>query len=321
MLGQLALFLQQAQYSERIMFLPPSPLMIVPILSSLTTFLVIVFGIKSKSHKDTFGKMVIGISASGFLFSFPKWIGSVFPPTIQASCKILQVIAQFGLVSEVMWGAAFGHAFLTISQTYTLETISNKIKYYFFFSVLIPFGLAFGSIFTDLVEISETSGECVNRIKLGQFDYLFLIFMTLPITGSILLSCFFYFKAARNIRNFVIDSNPSYLFVLVIYPAISIICWLPITTVNVLNYFGVTVSPTVATSCQAIDQSQGLIDSIVYGLSKSALRIAVQSMCICFKRVPSESNIQVTSDLNSPSRSHTRSQIENSEWELEHKAV
>ena len=258
------------------------PYLAVTILSCVSTFAVIVIAIILKAYKEPLGMMVLGITISDFIFTFTKIMGSIFVPQTDSICNLLELICLYGIVSSVMWGAFFGHALLIISKTFRVELLEKYKKYYIIFGSIATLGYQMLNLLINQTESwTDQTGEkkCIHRTFPGTFDYTFWIYLAFPLLLGFTLSVIWYAKAAKNFRVLIAGDNAKHLLTLIVYPAIMLICWFPLIAVNILSQFGVTVSLQVQALTLAFGQLQGLLNALIYGVSKNAL--VANTLCFC----------------------------------------
>lgn len=276
----------QPEYVEVVLFPIGMPYLISPILSGIATFIVIVCCIIFKSYKEPLGLMIFGITISDFAFCYVKTVYSIWLPSTDFMCKLAQGIGQYGVVSSVLWGAFFGHALLLITRSFQIDVLKTVTKYYLFFAVTVPLGLATLSIMTDYVVYENVNGveRCIHKVYKGSVDVTFAVFTTIPLLIGCILSIVWYAMAAKKLKQVIQGDNAKHLLTLIVYPAIMLGCWLPVLGNFTLSPFGLESSAETRALFQAIDQMQGLLDALIYGGSKHALITKFFLMLFCKKR-------------------------------------
>lgn len=268
---------------EVIYFPTQFTLMICPLISTLSTFIVLVACFISKNYKNPLGPMIIGINIADFLFCVAKVVVWLNPMKTDLFCKILQAISTLGLTASMVWGALFGHALQAVVKAKKADIVRRYLVYYLIFSITVPLAMALSTLTTNYVEYSSTADTCVHTVKVGGYDYLYTIYAGIPVLLSCILSAVWYVIAAQEIRKTWDQSSTLDLLFLVVYPAILLICWMPNVVVNICIALGASVSPTVVTVCQGFCQLQGFFDALVYGKSRNVIQKL--RMLVCRKRL------------------------------------
>lgn len=246
-------------------------LLIPPIISSVSTAFVIIVSLSFKLHKSPLGIMILGINFSDFVYAFTKSIGPFIPVESNAPCMILVFVGNISLRASILWGALFGHALLITITHHGLHILRMKIKWYLFFSIMIPFALSIPYLFLSYVRYDESAGIC---IIISEAVLNFVLLKTTPIILGIFLSMYWYIRAARNLAQIMAIKSKGQLLTLLVFPMIELICWLPaITTQLIQKLDGPSESYPNALSktLQSFAYLQGFFDAMVYGRSVNML--------------------------------------------------
>lgn len=264
-----------ADYTDVIFYPVRFPWAITPIISCIATFLVIVGSILTNSYKTHLGKMILLLNLADFIFAATKTVGSLVVPQTDLLCSILNSSAHFGVVSSVVWGVCFGHALLMAAKSQT-TSVSQYFQTYRVVALLLPLVLAVTMCFSDYV-ITDGKNHCVHRLPMGKFDTSYFIYAQVPLLSCCALSLAFYVLAFCRFKGLEIQGTS---YILILYPAIMLLCWLPIMSASVTVLLGVNVSSKLVAFFEAMGQLQGFLDAIAYG---GVTRIARSCYSFFFK--------------------------------------
>lgn len=252
--------------------------LIAPILSTGSTFLVILYCIIKKKYKQPLGSMILLISIADCHFCLTKLIFSMNPHWYsEINCKIFDAINHFGLISSVVWGAAFGHALCHVVRTQMIEILEKKIKIYITLAVVVPLFFSSTIFVVDYISFKPETGECVHLIQTWyNIGYLFLALI--PIAGSCFLSIYWYCTVYKELKGLQVEGNT---LTLIAYPGIIILCWAPVlcTCVAVMWYSNKvpTEMNLLLNIFDSLGQLQGFFDAVIYGGG-------VHKLCSCLNR-------------------------------------
>ena len=266
----------------KVVFFPLEfPFAISPMLSITANAIVALsFVFTKKSTNPLFG-MVLAVNLMDILFCSPRVLSMVIPPSSTMYCHVFQMVVQFGMQSSMLCSAFFGHAFWIFSQDYKFDRVRQMRKYYFIICTAVPLSIAILAFAFPYLEYD--SGGCTLFITRREIfeNIRFILFFLTPIVASVTLSIIFYFMAAKNLRRFMKDYDANNLLTLIIYPAIVIVCWMPICITNFFVIAGKTPNKYHVLSIQFIAHLQGLFEAIVYSQSKYWLRTLWNYVCCC----------------------------------------
>lgn len=272
----------EAQADETVTYFPiRGAYAIAPILSSISTVVAIILCLTTKSAKHPLTRMIIAINLSDFLFTFPK----VIPVLIGESwyCDLIQVVSRFGVISCVVWSTLFAHAFMTIVQHVQMEVIDKRFKYYVIIGVVLPAAAGLTALAGEM-EYDGSNHSCDHAVANGYFDWEDFVFFAIPIMVGCFYSCYLYIKTARRLKNFVREGHEKYVFTLILYPGILIICWGPSLFLNFLYAVRVPVNINVTKFFQAWDQLQGFFNGLAYTGSRQIVLNACKRRFRCKKK-------------------------------------
>lgn len=237
------------------------------IISAIPTTLVVSLSLIFRLYRRPLSLMVLAINIAHVFFYYTKMSVLVFPPQSGIHCKILSIFNVFSFESAAIWGALFAHAFYTILKDHSFNEfhLPRMIKFYLIFGVLIPLVNGVLSFFTDRLIYSESKGACVHRVYADRIDTWVLVFTLIPIGLSCFMSMVWYKMAMNKISALQGKETGGELYVLMIYPGILLLCWGPSLLTQIVMQFGVNPSTTLINIGLALVNSEGLLDSVVYG--------------------------------------------------------
>lgn len=271
----------------RVVFFPLEfPFAISPIISMIANALVLITFVFVKKSANPLHSMIFAVNLMDLLFCLPKVLSMVVLPSSTLYCHVFQTMAQCAMQSSMLCSAFFGHAFWIFSKDYKFDRVRQLRKYYFMICMLVPLLVAICSFIDPYAEY-DSEKKCVLHIFRNEVisNLPFLMFFCAPIITSITLSIIFYIMAANNLRRFVRTTNANNLLTLIIYPAIIIVCWMPISITNAVVILGGNPSKYFVLSIQFLAHLQGLFEAIVYSQSKTWLKAAWRFLC-CYKADP-----------------------------------
>lgn len=247
-------------------FLPyNAPFLIASGLSATATAVMLVTALAKKFYKEPLGLMIIAVNLTDFIYCFTKITATFYHPTSNIGCNIIEAITHFGLMSAAICGALFGHALCQVIIHQGLQILLQCIRIYFTAAILPSFIVSIILVLRNYVRYSSSKDTCVHVIYPGEFDYDYAIFTTLPLILACVLSVMWYIRASQRLRYFVDRRNIKNLYLLMIYPGIVLVCWMPTLTKNTMISLGGTVPFVVSRIAIVLSQLQGFLDAIVYG--------------------------------------------------------
>lgn len=269
------------------------PIILVPsFLSLLASLIVIIFNCFSPLNMDAFRKMVFGVFIGDILFYIPK-VTAGFPYTKSGLfCDIVEAIALFGGISSFFWAASFASALYKVVKHENSQVVEQAFKHYFLFSVGLPILFAIGVSLIDFVKYDPDTFSCVHPTYVGEVDYSFIFFADVPLVIASGLSIIWYIMASVHIRKYLAKAGKSEVVTLLLYPAIMLVCWIPVRTAHILTLCGFAPSQSLVVKLQAWGHLQGLFDALVYGGSKSAIKVLCNFRNCCKKSEAAKSKAQ-----------------------------
>ena len=289
--------LQEADYRDIVFF--PAQSLIAPSPTLIANSIVAARFILLKAYSVPVGKLIFALNLMNLCYCSTKLSVHLLPPQTEISCRLFEVAACFGAVSSMILGACFGHSLYMLTRYRSLEASAKYVTHYPFIGIIGSATLAICTYLTPLVQMSvaaDGSLHCVHRIYVGKPDYTFIIFVDMPVVIAIVLSVIWYSFSVARLRN-LFDTSYKYIWVLLIYPAMLVICWLPLLIEALLASYGITISSGLATVLKAFDKLQGFINAIVYwrGSKKTLGEICRQLRCL-----PRRAEINQQSIVNIP---------------------
>lgn len=287
--------------SEIVQYFPMEmPYVIMPILSSIASAIVLITCVVAKLYKQPLDIMLFWINLSDFLFCFPKAFTLLLPPSGDAYCRITQFTTHFGVIASVVWGSLFAHALVLVLTSENTEILKKAIRVYLSISIIVPTALSVYCLTTDYVHYlyRENGHTCVHEVIQGKADYYSIIFTGMPILFCCLISIIFYIIAARRL-NQITEGPKLYMLALVLYPGVVLMCWAPSLITNLLIMLGVKPNPVLLQIFQALDQTLGFWDALIYGASKKSLQESMKKVFFsCWRKKPVDSNSSVATAAN-----------------------
>ena len=264
-------------------FTEANPLWRIPTLLSMTsTGIVVILCITSKYYKNALGFMVFWVNLTDFMFSLAKSSVLVYDPASDVHCRLLEFVANFGLRSSIIWGAAFGHSLLAFTRSRDEKVFIGMRSLYLVFAVIVPLGIASASAGVGFAVYSPNEGTCVHRIPIDGPDYQYIFISCVPIFSAIAMNLYYYFRTIWEIKSLLKETPSKEYLTLLWYPAIVVICWAPILIVTLV------IAGTNAQNTQILEkivmslsELHGFLDAIVYGRSKNVFQEFLRCFCCC----------------------------------------
>lgn len=242
-------------------------LIIPPIISSIATAFVIIVALSFKLHKSPVGIMILGINLSDFIYALIKSTGAFLPVNSDDSCKILVFLGNISFRASLLWGVFFGHAFFMTIRNKGTHILQGLVKWYVILSVSIPFVLSLINWFAAYVTYDKESASCVTR---PEHPLNYGLLKVGPVFLGFILSLYWYIQGARHITMPMIQKNVRELLILLMFPMIVLVCWLPTNTVQMIQHvegFARSEQASFGKFLQAFAYLHGFFDALVYGRS------------------------------------------------------
>lgn len=284
----------------------PAESLITPSLTMIGSSIVTLRFLYLKSYKEPLGRLIFALNLMNLCYCSTKIFGTFFTPASEIGCRLLESFACFSSTASMILGACFGHSLYMLTVHLSVEGSSKYVTHYLTFGILGSFLLGVGSYFTPLVILKHIDGSpvCTHRIYYDAPDYTFIFFVDIPVVAALSFSIFCYSLSAKRLKSLV-HTDYTYIWVLLIFPAVLVLCWLPLLIAILLVSFGVQITTSLATFLKACDQLQGFIDAIVYwqGGKKSIATICRQICCCCFMGNTSDHELEQSTLNNENARS------------------
>ena len=293
----------QKDYTEIVFFPTAFWELSCSLVSTITTFLVIVLCIISGFYKTHTGRIVVWINFADFLYSGSKAIHALVRGKSNRYCMALQLMSGYGLISSIISSALFGQALFRILKTQCTTVSERTMKIYILIGVILPLAEPVASYFTKFTVYSQELDTCVHRVYHGHLDYSFIFQRYIPFAFVCTFSIAFYLQVVFTIKTIFAEVNSRELWGFLAYPAIVILCWLPHLTLDIVLSLNYNVHRLIVSIVVMNGQLQGFWDALAYGLSKK-VRESLKEIC-CTERKLSEVSAGSCSNT-----SHTDSEIE-----------
>ena len=234
-------------------------------LSLFSNIIVLSISISVGTHKRPFGKMFTWVLISDVIFFLPKVLSGFKYPKSNFFCSVMGGLTEFGGDASFFWATAFAHALYFVTSQQSIESLQGMYKWYFGFSIGTSAIFTFFGIYLEAVECSEDSLACIHKAEIGKTDWTYIIINDIPFMGSLLLSVMWFFLAAKKINAILRGLPKRETFSLLLYPMVMLICWLPISIASLLLSYHINVGDTALHGLEALANSQGFWDAVVYG--------------------------------------------------------
>lgn len=217
-------------------------------------------------------RMIFFMSLSNLLYSLAfALVGSID----SRFCMILAWIEEFTIISSLTWSCYLAYSLKLIVCGEDLSILDRLMAWYYLFSVLIPLTFVGGSIFHDISEFnwdpitSEDPLICYQNLPHHRDDYKYPITVALPLILALIFCFYSNVKTLREVNNLHQKSGLHVnKWLVLVYPAIILICWGPITIGNVLFTLGVVEDRTSNYWFELLTRMQGVLTTLVYVCSK-----------------------------------------------------
>lgn len=248
------------------------------LLSTITTFAVVILCMLSGFYKTHTGRIVAWINFADFLSAVIKVINPLVKQKNDGYCLALQMISGYGLLSSIIASALFGHALFCMLKSQSSTVSSTTMKNYVFLAVILPLADPIASYFTKFAVYSQELDTCVHRVYNDELDYSFIFQRYIPFGFVCTFSILFYLRIVVKIKSILVEASNRELLGFLAYPAIVIICWLPNLVLDIVLSFKCDVNNVIMIAIVMNGQLQGFLDSIAYGFSKK-IRASIRAIC------------------------------------------
>lgn len=247
--------------------------------------------------RNSLGKMVVVLAILDFVHHFPLIFSSMGAHS-NAYCQVVSWITYFGYASAIIFTSCFAHY---LHQSVSTASTSCLEKYYTkYLSLTISSGLVVGTLSVILNHrIYDPRREmCVfSRDQPGTTGLSDIIIFLIPGIISI-VSCLIYYIRTIILLRYVTERRH---FELLVYPLILVVCLSPIMIGTTLLALGLVKNAMFGYRlvCAIAFGSQGLLNSLAYGLSKTITSSIRNCCCYKAKRVEQEPLYHSVSSENS----------------------
>lgn len=274
--------LRSQEFDEIVLF-PNDPLSLILLsLSIVSSLVVLVVCVVYKLYRQPLEFMVTWTTFAHVTGSVIELIlGAPFGKTA-LDCKIATVVELFSDISTFHWTSFFGHALITTIKTQNMDAIVRYKLRYFLFGTIVPLFYSLVNFFQKWIDVSNNI--CVYRIPRQGHEGILFVLSTIPFYIMFGLCLWWYIRAIIRMRKELDKEYRSQAFVLLLFPGILIVCWLPDLVLNMLIYLQFVPSTTAFTVMKLLDYSQGFLDSMVYGISRNVFKYARKQLRKCRKR-------------------------------------
>lgn len=234
------------------------------ILSCIAAAVVVAIGFRAKIYRENLGKMVMTINIANLIYYPIKISGMFFNPPGNIYCRLAMGICRGTMTLSLLTGSFFGHAIYIMTARESAEAFHKSFRYYVLIggSVSSAIGTAVAlSNYTFYLDSEET---CVHESFPDEFDATMVLLIMLPTTVCAVLSIIWFLLTSRELIKKGVSSRIIESIGLQIYPAIVIICWLPVFIILLVKQYNGDVSPGVELMLQNFYQLQGFMDALAY---------------------------------------------------------
>lgn len=249
-----------------------------------------------KTHRNTVGKMVIGICIADLMLAVAT-LHTHEPTDSEFFCDSMTVAMQFGFGGSLGLICCFSHALATTMKTQNIEILESYWKSYVLIALSTASFIAVASVLTGYNHIDEHIGLCAHLIELHDFHYSDIVALAIPVSCAIVYCLCCYMAVINEIKRL----RGGLHLELLLYPLILIVCDVPYTILGLLNQFKFALSYSSILICTILFYTQGFLNAFAYGLSKSIVSEA-KKRCSRAKdkrpRLESEGTVQSISPLS-----------------------
>mmetsp|Transcript_83617 Transcript_83617/g.97805 ORF Transcript_83617/g.97805 Transcript_83617/m.97805 type:complete len:314 (-) Transcript_83617:27-968(-) len=220
-----------------------------------------------KNSRNTLGRMVISLSTAIVLAS----IMTILLQNLQTTallCQVFSFLYTFANTSVMVWSSCFAYALFSSYNHNELRYLKSQWKNYLSASLLLPTILAVVSVATGVFSTADGEGAsvCMQRPVPNTFNLGNLLVFLMPSVFSVVFCICCYFTVIGTIIKTGSKLNAEMLF----FPVIFAVCAAPMlaraTLVQINGKLEVPFGLLLVMSC--LMNSQGLLNAVVYGLSR-----------------------------------------------------
>ena len=256
---------------------------IASVLSVMASAVILLTFFKREIKNNYWEKMTFWLILGDFIFFLPKAILGLPIPKSIGFCLISALLVEAGGNSAFFWAPVFAHALYLLAKHKSVIVIEKCWLYYFSFAVVLPIISGIAIIFADYIQYNSKDDKCVHYAYDGEVDWGYVIFAFLPTIIAVFPCILFYILAGCYLRQQLPEEKRIEIFVIGLFPAVLLICWMPILTASIVGYFDVFPPDGLMLAFQTLANLNGFFDALIYGGTFKSLRtLFVKS---CFKKV------------------------------------
>ena len=220
--------------------------------------------------KTPLTNMIVGISIFDLVFTGPIFILNCISTLNDSLCTSFIFISQIGVHSSFAWAVCFTHACYDLITNEHNTRIRENMKFYILITLAVGILSAILSTIFELTDYYDNS--CVHIVHFNSFDLSAFFGVHLQFTVAVILSLYYSIKSIRGLNKLFGGGNYCRWFVMLKYPIILILCWIPLQLGSLLNQAGVKIGNNdVALAFEIIVLSQGFLNALVYGISRRTI--------------------------------------------------
>ena len=261
-------------------------LVVTAAISTLTCLAAFIILLRQKPQ-DPFVKLSIGLIISDFIYFLPKSIVAFSFLRGDFFCTAATVIVETGKCLAFAFSVIFAYSFYLVAKISDGGSVINKkIQTFFYVSIIPSVLMGLLTIVFQYIKYDPQNNDCRRPVTghSGALDYKYIILATIPMAMATLANIVFivwgYILSRRNPTKSTCRS----LSLMLLYPGVILVCWIPIFCVATLGYFSDSGRLTQKSynAVETLVNLQGTLDVLVYGVTAQRLR----KLCSCFKFKP-----------------------------------
>ena len=237
-------------------------------LSSIGCIFNIITTICFNKSDPIMGKMVIYLSLADLVSSIPVIPGLEAAMSSNIICQSITFLLNAGYGSSLCMTCCFAHALYVIIRS-DAQNLVNYLRFYQITTVGVGSIIGTLAIFTGMNEIR--GDQCRSSQPGPGTDWSLLVVIAIPTFVSVICCGIIYILFIRQIRELGARTNIG----LMLYPAILVVCYVPYL---IAEYLPNSPAWLIFMSTM-LGNSQGLLNSLAYGLSKDILTAYRNKFC------------------------------------------
>lgn len=240
--------------------------------------------------------LILGISLCDFVFTGAIFLLNQISVQLNESlCGLFVLISQIGMISSFAWAVCFTHA---CQALITAENPTNaNVNTVSYFGISLGVGIV-SSITAIIFGFAKyypdgDNGTCVHLIGRQQLDLSAFLGTNIQFVGCVGLSIYFSIRSIRGLNQVFGGTNFHRWIVILKYPVVLLICWIPLQMGHMLYQFGINSSlfnNRGVSISEVICLSQGFVNAFVYGISN---RTVTGYKELCRSRYKKQKNDEV----------------------------